>query len=154
MFYNKKIFQRCFRYEGRYWYKNIKEIPLYFRLIHHLVKHGYDEYASWETFSWFISIMKSILIKYREGHQSIPIVIDNYPWIIKTEEDKAKEHENEAKWESIVNRMIELLDDMDEYSPKYDNYKFEDLKRKNAEMEAAKNEFFELFSKYFYDLWD
>ena len=154
MFYNKKIFQRCFRYKGRYWYKNIKEIPLYFRLIHHLVKHGYDEYAAWETFSWFISIMKLILIEYREGRQSTPIVIDNYPWIIKTEEDEAKERENEAKWESIVNRMIELLDDMDEYSPKYDDYEFKDLKRKNAEMESAKNEFFELFSKYFYDLWD
>lgn len=151
MFYNKKIFQRCFRYKGRYWYKNIKEIPLYFRLIHHLVKHGYDEYASWETFSWFIDTMKSILTKYRDGHQGIPIVVDNYPWIVKTEEDKKIEHENEVKWDAIVNRMIELLDDMDECNHKYDDC---DWKVKDAEMNAAKDEFFELFSKYFFCLWD
>ena len=47
--------------------------------------------------------------------------------------------------------MIDLLDKMDESNPIYDNmnWKEEDEARENA-----KNEFFKLFSEYFYCLWD
>ena len=141
IFYNEKIFKRCFHYKGKYWYKNIKEIPLYFRLIHHLIKYGYDEYATWETFNWFIDTMKSILPQYHD-HMGVPIVIDDY-----TDD---KESENEDKWHSIIDRMIELLALMDEKN--YFNY--ESYKDQCKEMNAAKDEFFELFAKYFYNLWD
>lgn len=40
MFYNKDIFKRCFNYRPKYWYKNIAKIPLYFRLMRYLIKHG------------------------------------------------------------------------------------------------------------------
>ena len=53
--------------------------------------------------------------------------------------------------------MIELLDLMDEFNPKYDTDEYdscEGYKRMQDEMYAAKDEFFVLFSKYFYDLWD
>ena len=73
LFYNEKIFKRCFNWRGKYWYKNIKEIPLYFRLMHHLIKYGYDEYATWETFDWFINIMKDILTYYRKHHHGYPV---------------------------------------------------------------------------------
>lgn len=141
MFYNEKIFKRCFRYRGRYWYRNIKEIPLYFKLMHHLIKYGYDEFAEWETFNWFIHTMQSILPQYR-NHMGVPIVIDNY-----TDD---KESENEDKWYSIIDRMVVLLALMDEEN--YFNY--ESYEDQYKEMNAAKDEFFELFSKYFYNLWD
>lgn len=38
MFYNKRIFQRCFDYPKKYWYKNLTQIPLYFKLMHYLAK--------------------------------------------------------------------------------------------------------------------
>lgn len=153
LFYNEKIFKRCFNYNGKYWYKNIKYIPLYFKLMHHLIKYGYDEYATWETFRWFINTMKSILPHYR-NHAGVPIVVENYPLVEETEEDKKIIKQNEEKWYSIVDRMLELLDLMDESNPKYDTDEYDDYKKLHNDMEAAKNEFFELFSKYFYNLWD
>ncbi len=134
---NKKIFKRCFDYRGKYWYMNLKYIPLYFKLMHHLIKYGYDEYATWETFDWFIDTMKSILTSYRKKHWS-------HPWDIEEEE-----------WDGIIDEMIALLDDMDECNPKYETEEYEkEPIKKYEEMNAAKDEFFNLFSKHFYNLWD
>ena len=47
--------------------------------------------------------------------------------------------------------MIYLLDDMDENNPKYMGL---DFREQYKLIEEVKNEFFELFSKYFYELWD
>lgn len=149
IFYNKRIFERCFHYKGKYWYRNIKNIPLYFELIHYLIKHGYDEYASWETFNWFIDIMKSILMKYNSGRCGTPIVIDNYFKLQESGIDA--DEENEKAWNDIVNRMIELLDLMDESNVSYEDTDYE---WQYSEMNKAKDEFFELFAKYFYNLWD
>ena len=134
MFYNEKIFKRCFNYRGKYWYKNIEYIPLYFKQMHFLIKHGYDKYAHWETFNWFIDTMSSVLKKYRKIHYG-------YPWNMELDE-----------WDAIIDRMIELLDLMDEDSQTYQDY--EDYKKLLEDMNSAKDEFFELFSKYFYHLWD
>lgn len=154
LLYNKTIFKRCFHYRKKYWYKNLKYIPLYFRLLNDLMKYGYDEYATWETANWFIDTMKSVLTRYRDGHCGDPIIIDNYFEYEDTEEASAK---NAEEWNKIVNRMIELLDLMDESNPKYDTKEYENLEgmlRQDKEMNTAKEEFFSLFSKYFYYLWD
>lgn len=151
MFYNKRIFKRCFSCHKKYWYKNLTQIPLYFKLMRYLIKAGYDEYATWETHHWFTITMKSILSEYREHHCGVPILIDNYPSTIETEEDKTREKENEDKWNSIIDRMIELLGYMDECNPIYLEM---DYRQEGIMQEKAKNEFFELFSKYFYHLWD
>ena len=136
MFYNKKIFKRCFCYNKRAWYKNIKRIPLYFKLMHYLVKYGYDEYANWETFNWFINTMKPILTSYIQNGSGYPC-----------------EFENEEGWHKVLSRMIELLDLMDEDHYRYEEYDY-DYRRIDREMNEAKDEFFQLFAKYFYNLWD
>lgn len=141
MFYNEQIFKRCFTYKGKQWYRNIKKIPLYFKLMHHLIKYGYDEYANWETFNWFINIMKPILIKYR-SHLGYPII----SW-----DDQKEQKESENNFDNAIDRMITLLDDMDECNSKYKNM---DYDVKYEEMYKAKDEFFKLFSEYFYYLWD
>lgn len=151
MFYNKRIFKRCFSYNKKYWYKNLTRIPLYFKLMRYLIKTGYDEYATWETHYWFIITMKSILSEYREHHNGVPILIDKYPNTIITEKDRSLEKENEEMWNSIIDRMIEMLDYMDECNPIYSEM---DYCQEEQMKEKAKNEFFALFSKYFYDLWD
>ena len=138
MFYNEKIFKRCFNYRACYWYENIKEIPLYFKLMRHLIKHGYDEYANWETFDWFIDTMKSILTSYITNGTSYPC-----------------EFEDQEEWHKIINHMIELLDLMDECNPKYETKEYVcDYNKRYKEMNDAKDEFFQLFAKYFYNLWD
>lgn len=151
IFYNEKIFKRCFNHRGKYWYRNIKEIPLYFKLMHYLIKHGYDEYATWETFNWFIDTMKSILPYYKdEDRWGTPIVTDYNPYDphldLTDEENEELIKKNQEVWHGIINRMIELLDWMD------DGSWFDEEDREK--MNKAKDEFFELFSKYFYNLWD
>ncbi len=146
LFYNEKIFKRCFHHPARYWYKNIKYIPLYFKLMHHLIKHGYDEYATWETFDWFIDTMKEILTVYRNNHNGYPV------FNMALMDDDSKEFEAiRDKYDGDIDHMIELLDAMDENSDRYENKLYID---KHNSMNAAKDEFFELFAKYFYDLWD
>ena len=142
LFYNKRIFERCFRFTGAFGW--IKYIPLYFSQMHHLIKHGYDIGATWDTFDWFINSMKPILETYRSNHYGTNIIDDNCTL-----------EENAEKWNGIIDRMIELLDLVDECNSKYDGPEYEkDLWRADREMNAAKDEFFQLFAKYFYYLWD
>lgn len=159
MFYNKAIWKRCFHFPKRYWYKNIKYIPLYFRLMHDLIKHGYDEYATWETFSWFTTTMRSILERYRDGHCGVPILIDNYPYDSNANDEESKNlrEQNDKLWDDTIDRMIELLKLMDEDCPKYDTEEYNGMdgwKKKDADMDKAKDEFFKLFSEHFWRLWD
>ena len=145
MLYNKKIFKRVFSYNKKYWYKNLTQIPRYFRTINYLVKNGYDGYAEWETYYWFIETMRNILTEYRKDHTG-------YPCGITCEE-----------WEANIDEMISLLNDMDELNPKYkaEEYqmdfhgnKLQDVMKVDEEMEKAKDKFFKLFAEHFYSLWD
>ncbi len=146
LFYNEKIFKRCFYHPARYWYKNIKNIPLYFKLMHHLIKHGYDEYATWETFDWFIDTMKEILTTYRKNHNGYPV------FNVALMDDDSKEFKAiREKYDGDIDKMIDLLDAMDENSERYANKLHSE---KHNLMNAAKYEFFKLFAQYFYDLWD
>lgn len=156
MFYNKIIFRRCFCYGKRYWYKNIKNIPKYFGSIHHLVKHGFDECAYWDTYSWFIDVMKEVFGTYKKHHGGAPILIENYPYnCANDEKSKTLREFNDKMWEDVIDRMIELLEWMDESSCVYENSEYElDYKHQMEKMEQSKDEFFELFSKHFYRLWD
>lgn len=139
MLYNKKrIRQNVF---SDPWYKNIRNIPLYFRRIRFFNKRGYDEAATWETFDWFIQTMRDILSEYRKKHYGY-IVIDS---------EKSDEW-NETTWNDIIDKMISLLDDMDEFNENYED-EYNSVKAAQK-MNSAKDEFFELFSKYFYALWD
>lgn len=141
LFYNEKIFKRCFWRRKKYWYENIKGIPLYFELMHHLIKHGYDEYATWGTYDWFIYTIKDILTTYRAQHEGYPVVSWN----------KEEQEAFEKEFDTDIDTMIALLDDMDEENPKYKGY---DTDLMYDEMDAAKDKFFELFSKHFYSLWN
>ena len=142
MFYNKKIFERCFDFPARYWYQNIKRIPAYFRQMRYLVRHGYDQSAVWDTFDWFIDTMKSILPTFRSEHHGYPVV---------SFDDRELQEQSEKEYDADIDRMIELLDDMDENNPKYEDMDYESQYNK---MYSSKDEFFKLFAKHFYSLWD
>lgn len=142
MFYNEKIFKRVFFHKGRYWLNNLKEIPTYFRQLNFLIKHGYDVSARWCTFAWFIDTAGDVLSWHKEHRHGFPMVLDF---------NESTFEENEEAWDGIIGRMIELLKLMDEENPKYDDM---DLKVQYEHMDAAKKEFFDLFSTHFYRLWD
>jgi hypothetical protein len=114
--------------------------------MHHLIKHGYDEYATWETFDWFIDTMRDILTYYRNHHDGYPVA-PNFNELLQEELD--------IEYDNDLDKMISLLNDMDENNPKYEAEEYQkDYGKHYEEMNAAKDEFFKLFSKYFYNLWD
>lgn len=75
-----------------------------------------------------------------------PVVISDYDI-----EDLISENKNIEVYNSILDEMITLLDKMDECNPAYNGVSLEEM---HSAMDTAKDKFFELFSKYFYTLWD
>ena len=135
-----------FEYPKCSWYRNLKDVPIFIKRIFFTLKHGYSPVAQWETFGWFIAVTREILINYRNNRMGTPVVIPDYD-----ADDLISENKNIEIYNNILNEMIELLDKMDECNSTYNGVSLEE---RHSSMDSAKNKFFELFSKYFYTLWD
>ena len=135
-----------FMFHGKDWWRNLKNIPIFIKRIFFTLKHGYSPVAQWETFGWFITVMREILINYRDNRMGTPVVIPDY-----NIDDLISENKNIEIYNNILNEMITLLDQMDENNSAYNDLSLEEM---HSAMDSAKNKFFELFSKYFYTLWD
>ena len=135
-----------FNYPKCSWYRNLKDIPIFIKRIFFTLKHGYSPVAQWETFGWFVAVMREILVNYRDNRMGTPVVIPDYHT-----DDLISENKNIEIYNNILNEMIELLDKMDECNSTYNGISLEEM---HSAMDSAKNKFFELFSKYFYTLWD
>ena len=135
-----KLSWGLFMFHGKSWWRNLKDIPIFIKRIFFVLKHGYSPVAQWETFQWFIDVMLEILTNYRHFRSGTPDIIDS-----------GTENENIEAYNAILDRMIDLLDKMDESNPIYNNMSWKDADKKK---EDAKNEFFKLFSEQFYGLWD
>ena len=111
-------------------------------------KHGYAYIDVWEMFNWFITTIRPMLVHLRDHGCGVPIEFEN----------------NEKGWYDTLTDMISCLDMMDEDKVKdslgFDSFdKRMSMTKKDYEkyyhtMENNKNRFFELFSAYFYNLWD
>lgn len=130
-----------FVFRGKNWWRNLRDIPIFIKRIFFTLKHGYSPVAQFETFEWFMDVMKEILTNYRYNRMGSPIVIDNSFDVVV----------NEEEYNAILDRMIVLLDLMDEHNQLYNDM---DWKEADKKKEDAKNEFFKLFSEQFYGLWD
>ena len=119
------------------------------RELRHIIKwafqrmfRGYDDCETWELYHNFTTRYKKILSQYRKEHYGYPTDL------------------TEEQWDGIVDRMIHCLDMMDEdYVGKLlDAYKPEDCivssKSIYEIMTKYKDEFFQTFSEWFYNLWD
>lgn len=105
-------------------------------------KRGYAWSDVWSMYYWFICTTKPMLEHLLKEHEGHPCNIEN------------------EEWESILQEMIDCLELMDEENA-YKQFSVpdeEDLseyyKKVYELMERNKNRFFELFSKWFFDLWD
>ena len=141
-----KLSWGLFMFHGKNWWRNLKDIPIFIKRIFFTLKHGYSPVAQFETFEWFITVMREILINYRDNRMGTPVVIPDY-----NIDDLISENKNIEIYNNILNEMIELLDKMDECNSTYNGVSLEEM---HSAMDSAKNKFFELFSKYFYTLWD
>lgn len=125
-----------FGYRGWYWYKNIGDFWTLIKRVFFTLKHGYAPQALWETDGWFIGVMREILTNYRDNRIFVGV--------FKSETETAEE--NEQKTNEMLDRMIKLLDKME-----LDFIKDDETEE---ESNAAKEEFFALFSRYFYYFWE
>lgn len=116
-------------------------------------KRGYSYGDVWDMYFWFMRTVKPMLIHLRDHGIGVP------------NELYLQDADNERIiWENTLTEMISCLEIMDEDNVyKLLGYKDDDwqsrLSPKDYEkvyqvMEESKNRFFELFSKYFYNLWD
>lgn len=137
-----------FMFRGKNWWRNLKDIPIFIKRIFFTLKHGYSPVAQFETFEWFMDVMKEILTNYRYNRMGSPVVIDNF---FDVKEENSNDIANEEAYNAILDRMIVLLDLMDEHNQLYNDM---DWKEADKKKEDAKNEFFKLFSEQFYGLWD
>lgn len=137
-----------FVFRGKNWWRNLKDIPIFIKRIFFTLKHGYSPVAQFETFEWFMDVMKEIITNYRYNRMGSPVVIDNF---FDVKEENSNDVVNEEAYNAILDRMIILLDLMDEHNQLYDDM---DWKEADKKKEDAKNEFFKLFSEQFYGLWD
>lgn len=111
-------------------------------------KRGWAYGDVWDLDVWFMHTVKPMLIHLRDHGIGIP----NELYI---------DCENErVNWENTLTEMITCLELMDEDAAREhldisdSDYSFESYQKANDFMEENKNRFFELFSKYFFDLWD
>ena len=125
-----------FGYRGWYWYKNIGDFWILIKRVFFTLTHGYAPQALWETDGWFIGVMREVLTNYRDNRIFVGF--------FKAETKTTKE--NEQKTNEMLDHMIKLLDKME-----LDTIKDEESAK---ESEAAKEEFFALFSKYFHYFWE
>ncbi len=124
-------------FNSRSFISNLKDIPIFFKRLHFLLQHGYSPVAQWETYHWFICVMREIFTFYKNERMG-DIPIEDVP------EDKWKDMNDE-----LYDNLLSLLDDMDE-----EKYYPRNTMLGGIKMERAKEDFFKLFSKYFYNLWD
>lgn len=103
---------------------------------------GYDAVDTFELFAKFTERYENILKKYREYHYGYP------------------SNMTEKEWEAVVDEMIYHLHYMNEHNVEDELSKGmpEDWVPSSITvyeiMERHKDDFFKLFSKYFYNLWD
>ena len=126
---------------GSFWTK-LKDIPIFLKRVVYTLRHGYPPQATWEIYEWHRRVMLETLSEFRKN-------LNGYPASFYDEDSSPEEQYD--KWGAIIDEMCEYLDAMAE-----DNYdlSIENLEKSYLARTEAKNKFFELFSKYYFYLWD
>ena len=124
---------------GSFWMK-LKDIPIFLKRVVYTLRHGYPPQATWEIYEWHRRVMLETLSEFRKNLNGYPVLDEN-----------ASPEEQYDKWGAIIDEMCEYLDAM--YEDNYD-LSIENLEKSDLARTEAKDKFFELFSKYYFHLWD
>lgn len=126
---------------GSFWMK-LKDVPIFLKRVIYTLRHGYPPQATWEIYEWHRCVMLETLSEFRKNLNGYPASYDD--------EDSSPEEQYD-KWGAIIDEMCNYLDVMGEDS--YD-YSIENFKKNDLARIEAKDKFFALFSKYYFDLWN
>lgn len=105
-------------------------------------RRGYSQIDVWDIDWWFVRTVKSMLEDFKSVHWGHPTGV------------------TDDEWESILGEMINHLELMDEKNVikslglTLETFSCGDYKKVDDIMTENKERFFELFSKWFYSLWD
>lgn len=127
---------------------------------------GLSPVSTFETFSYFTSawrIALANLLKHNYGYPSVCPSLKNvssthyieysleYRDYLRAEELYMFDDEAAREWQKILTRMLVLLDEMDEDNPKYEGWSMKD---EDEAREKAKEEFFRILGRVWWNLWD
>lgn len=104
---------------------------------------GYATVDAWNVDYWFITNIEKILKEIKEKNDSIPgYFLED---VFSQQRDPTKEEKDKAwnEWMSIIDRMIELIEIMKKDPDSEEEFYY---------IDKCKDEFFKLFSKYFWML--
>lgn len=175
----------------------VREIGRCLKYCHQRIWHGYCDFDTFSIDDWFMQIMPAMLNDLKTNRHGSPVAEDCLSQAVFLDEE---EHSGDIhkRWDEILDRMISLLGEMDEYTctqtnafadayfdavhilnsgplpddnnsalghvyqspaeyPEYaelaENYKAREKELYDYRL-ACRDEFFALFCKWFYDLWD
>ena len=142
------------------------------------VWRGYCDFDRYSIYDWFLTIMPGMLSEYKEKRHGSPYmgegdneadwnaVLDRMIFLLREADERTCSHANryEADFEKALeefdkrpnkpkDNIVHFPDELREYKEISRLY-LEEEKRIYEYRESSKNELFQLFSKWFYDLWD
>ena len=142
------------------------DFKIFLQRLHFCFKKGLSPVSTFETYSYFLSAWRIALgglLKWNSGHPSVCPSLKNVSSIHYIEynselrdtlcEEGLYMFDDDAgrEWQKILTRMLVLLDKMDEDNPLYEEWS---EKEKSAAMDNAKEEFFRILGRVWWDLWD
>ena len=102
---------------------------------------GWADEDTWDIDWWFIKTLSPMLKKFKEDNDSHPFKL------------------SEEEWDKILDNMVYYLEGMNgegavkQLYGEGANLTVDDYKEISNHMTHSKEEFFKLFTQYFYDLW-
>lgn len=179
MFIDRHLTRQCFPYKGKYWFRNIVEIPHFIKEILFLIRHGYYSDDVWNIDDWFLRNLPSLLEKYEKDRQGEAVIFDGIPISTDADTDTGQCVLNvPAALKQIQELRLspqlehDLIISFNVYRHAYEYYEFNDkmfhlivnkiiMLAKKFEyeywvgsVEETKNDLLKLFSFCFFHLWD
>ena len=123
------------------------------------VKYGFCEADIWEMDSWFLKTIPAMLLHLKNSKLDYPVILEDPDCDMGFDISKKKKERLSApeKWDAILTEMINRFDKLDAFimhvEKKYSTHPFMGTEEEWKLREKYKEEAFELFSKWFFDLW-
>lgn len=159
----KKIRFQSSPYRFIYIWKNIKWYYYEVKSAIHRMFYGYDDNDVYNIDYWFTSIVPNMLQQLKETHWGYPGYMTEEEWdkiledmifyFRESDEQTCSKQEKDFDWkcEDELNAMTK--EEQIQYGINRSNW-HEDCKRIYKYREEMKDKAFELFAKYFWNLWD
>lgn len=127
---------------------------------------GLSPVSTYETFSYFTSAWRITLgglLEWNYGYPGVCPSLKNVSSLhyveyslelrdtLRAEELYMFDDEAAREWQKILTRMLVLLDGMDEENPLYEDWDYEEA---DAARDNAKEEFFRILGRVWWNLWD